>query len=48
MIIEPFDGIGNFNKKRPFLVLEFLNYTNMNIFILSNDVGIEMSIWLND
>ena len=48
MEIEPFDWIGNFNKKNPFLGWEFLNYTNMNIFILSNDVGIEMSIWLND
>ena len=49
MLIEPFDWIGNFNKKiLPFLVWEFLNYTDMNIFILSNAVGIEMSIWLND
>ena len=48
MVIEAFDWIGTFNKKSPFLVWEFLNYTNMNVYILSNDVGIEMNIWLND
>ena len=48
MVIEPFDWIGNFNKKQSLFGLRISQSHKYEYFILSNDVGFQMSIWLND